>query len=40
MQVEETVSDGLRQAMDNYNDTVMKQQMDFVQTEVSTSIQH
>ena len=35
VQVEGVVSDGLHKAMNNYNDTVMKEQMDFVQTEVS-----
>lgn len=33
-EVEEVVSEGLTKAMDNYNETVMKEQMDFVQTQL------
>ncbi|KAK7116190.1 tetraspanin-3-like [Littorina saxatilis] len=33
-QVKEVVSEGLKKAIDNYNDTVMQEQMDFVQTEL------
>lgn len=38
VQVKEVVSEGLKKAIDNYNDTVMQEQMDFVQTEVSTDM--